>query len=91
MNWNRTVHASYPGMEIVRYDRAGKWFLEPTDRSLKRQRVSIAEAVAQAFWAVTEGGGRVFYGRPGGTTFDARLRTKAAADLDREATAGGKS
>ena len=37
---DRTVHVSYPGMEIVRYDRAGKWYLEPTNPTLPRQKVT---------------------------------------------------
>jgi hypothetical protein len=66
---DRTVHAEYDGMEIVRYDRAGKWYLEPTDRSLKRQAVSIRAAAATAIWGL-DNGGRVFLRLPGGGMFD---------------------
>ena len=73
MSWDRTVHASYPGMEIVRYDRAGKWYLEPTDPRLKRQHVTIKQAVGSALWALGNGG-QVFFGRSGGSRFDTLVR-----------------
>lgn len=56
-------------MEIVRYDRAGKWFLEPTNPYLKRQRVTIKEAASQAIWAAAHGGD-YYLGLPGGGAFD---------------------
>lgn len=70
---DRTVHARYPGMEIVRYDRAGKWFFEPTNPMLKRQQVSIAHAAEQAVWA-SENGGAIYFGLPGGKHFDSQVR-----------------
>lgn len=70
---DRTVHASYPGMEIVRYDRAGKWFLEPTLPMLSCRQVSLAEAVRAALSGL-DNHGQVFLGRPGGTMFDAKIR-----------------
>lgn len=69
---DRRLHASYPGMDIVRYDRAGKWYLEPTNPMLKRQRVSMGQAVQSALYAL-ENDGTVFYGVPGGQAFYARL------------------
>jgi hypothetical protein len=71
---DRTVHASYDGMEIVRYDRAGKWYLEPTNPMLKRQAVTISQAVSQALWAEAHVMGRIFLGRSGGKVFDAKVR-----------------
>lgn len=71
---DRTVHARYPGMDIVRYNRAGKWYLEPTDPLAQRQRVTLADAVNQAIWARTHGHGEVLFGRPGGATFDRKVR-----------------
>lgn len=70
---DRTVHASYPGMEIVRYDRAGKWYLEPSDPSLRRQHVTIDRAVSAALWARANGG-KVFTGLPGAKAFDSRFQ-----------------
>lgn len=71
---DRTVHAAYDGMEIVRYDRAGKWYFEPTDQSLKRQKVSLMDAAEQAVWGVDYANGEVFFDKPGGNTFDMRVR-----------------
>lgn len=71
---DRLVHASYPGMEIVRYERAGKWYLEPTDKNLKRQAVTVTGAAMQAHWGLTQEGGEVFFNRPGGQTFDSKVR-----------------
>lgn len=68
---DRTVHAvSADGIEVVRYDRAGKWYLEPPSHLLlPRQHVTIAEAVRFARWCA-DNGGRVFLRRAGGTAFD---------------------
>lgn len=60
------------GAEIVRYDRAGKWYVEP--KGGKRRHVKIAEAVQLAF------AGRVLDGRYGGSRFGAKVaELKAAA------------
>ncbi len=75
---NRTVHASYPGMEIVRYDRAGKWYFEPEDLRLPRQKVTVEEAAVQAVWAL-ENDGEIFFEQRGGSTFD-RLVTHRVAE-----------
>lgn len=61
---DRTVHAQATnGDELVRYDRAGKWFLE---WSGGRRRVLFAEAVALA----SRPGMQVHLGKPGGAAFD---------------------
>lgn len=75
-DWDRRVHARYEGMEIVRYDRSGKWYLEPTHPTLKRQHVTIDQAVDAALWASTQPEGTVTFGLPGGTTFDRRFQTR---------------
>jgi hypothetical protein len=65
---DRRVHAVLAnGWEIVRYDRAGKWFREQDG---KRSAITFREAVNYARLA----GGRVFYGVPGGKRFDAAMR-----------------
>jgi hypothetical protein len=66
---DRTVHARlFGGGEIVRYDRAGRWFWEYSN---KRDQVSIDEAVellkSPLEW---------FPNRPGGTVFDRKVRAK---------------
>ena len=76
---DRTVHARYPGMEIVRYDRAGKWYLEPVAAPLRRQQVTLRVAAAQAVWGANNKGGVVLFGRPGGLRFDALVRVRDAA------------
>jgi hypothetical protein len=73
---DRIVHADYDGMEIVRYDRAGKWYLEPTNPALKRQAVTIGQAVHSALWGEANAMGRIFLGRAGGKKFDAMVRGK---------------
>lgn len=67
---DRRVHASYDDMEIVRYNRAGKWYLEPTIPGLPRQRVSVRVAALSAVWGVMNANGDIRLGLPGGQTFD---------------------
>ena len=67
---DRRVHAIYDNMEIVRYNRAGKWYLEPTIPGLKRQQVSIATAVRSAQWGIANANGQWYRGIAGGSTFD---------------------
>lgn len=69
---DRTVHARYPGLEIVRYDRAGKWYFEPIDSSLPRQKVTVKQAADAAVWArgYYDEGAHIFLGKAGGTRFD---------------------
>ncbi len=79
---DRTVHASYPGMEIVRYDRAGKWYFEPTDSSLPRQKVTVKQAADAAVWALGyyDNQAQVFE-RKGGKNFDHHLMNGLAKVL----------
>lgn len=65
---DRTVHASASGVEIVRYDRAGKWWLEYDNGA--RERLTLREAV----YFATRKGTTIFVGRPGGLAFDRKLR-----------------
>jgi hypothetical protein len=42
--FDRVVHATtVDGTEIVRYDKAGKWYAEPSEG--KRRSISLSEAV----------------------------------------------
>ena len=70
---DRTVHGGYRNMEIVRYDRSGKWYLEPTISGLRRPKVTLAEAVNAALWGLANGGGYVTPGLHGGAAFDRRI------------------
>lgn len=69
---DRTVHASKGSREVVRYNRAGKWYVEMG--GLLRYAVKLEEAVDTA----TDFGWTVHYGRPGGSTFDRRCRAVVA-------------
>lgn len=68
---DRQVHArGISGLEVVRYDRAGKWFLElPGD---SRKHVGVRDAARWA-WRMRATGGEVFVGLPGGGAFDRLL------------------
>lgn len=74
---DRTVHARLHGdIEIVRYDRAGKWYLE--GGSLRRQEVTLREAALHAkYWRDCTENGQVFLGLPGGGRFDQIVRADA--------------
>ena len=71
----RTVHASCDSLavDLVRYDRAGKWYIEPRDKSLPRQQVCIVDAVRTAmyWWTI---GGTPHFDRPGGVAFNRAIR-----------------
>lgn len=71
---DRIVHAtSDDGLELVRYDKAGKWYIEPLDKSLPRQKVTIYEAVTVAIhWEKHYGS--VVYDQPGGNRFNQLIR-----------------
>lgn len=63
---DRTVHGlTRDGREIVRYDRAGRWYIESQG---SRQRVRVVEAAIEAR------DGQWFEGRCGGMAFDAMVR-----------------
>jgi hypothetical protein len=67
---DRVVHGySADGWAVVRYDRSGKWYEEHASLKPRRQ-LALRQAVA----LVCEPGATVFYGRPGGSTFDRRVR-----------------
>ena len=65
---DRTVHACCEQFEIVRYDRAGKWYIEWNDYD--RKRIGVKVAAVHASNLLDAGRGEVFFDRPGGQTFD---------------------
>lgn len=66
MMTDRTIHATLSnGDEIVRYNRAGKWYREG---AFVREHISFDVAVA---WAKT---GTVYLGKPGGSRFDLEVQ-----------------
>lgn len=68
---DRSVHGkTVTGAEVVRYDRAGKWYVEPLAGN--RQRLSVQEAVD----LVTMEGAEWYPSRQGGQQFDAKVRKR---------------
>lgn len=64
---DRTVHAkTKDGTEIVRYEQTGKWYAEAPDGS--RHHIGVNEA------ARLSRDGFVYFNRPGGRTFERRVR-----------------
>ena len=73
---DRRVHArGRDGLEVVRYDRAGKWYLEnPRPGSLiPRRHVKIGEAAKMAR-LIKKDGGQIFLNMPGGGKFDSLVQ-----------------
>lgn len=67
---DRTVHARWAQMEVVRYDKAGKWYLEPVGSVSPRQNVTVKQAAEYAVWALRERQGYLYLDQPGGNRFD---------------------
>lgn len=72
---DRRVHVSAPGIEIVRYDKAGKWYVEiAADYGrhgllAERKQVKIREAALHARGLIARGATHNA-GIPGGQAFD---------------------
>lgn len=68
---DRMVHGrTVEGYLIVRYDHSGKWYIEPlSETGLDRWRVSVLGA------AITATAGTHYPGKPGGTRFDALVKS----------------
>lgn len=75
---DRTVHAFGDSGEVVRYERAGKWYFEvPSAVTLgapHRESLTISQAAARAVWLWYHDNGSVNFGRSGGRLFDRRVR-----------------
>lgn len=74
---DRTVHVEILPMggghiEIVRYDRSGKWFYEDKNHPSARRRLTLAEAVG--FARIDRPAVIWHEGRLGGRAFDAAVR-----------------
>jgi hypothetical protein len=68
---DRTVHAACGEWQVVRYDRAGKWYVEyDPPRMRPAQRVSVKQAARLAVKMHREAAGHFYLDRPGGATFD---------------------
>lgn len=84
---NRRVHARNDQMEVVRYDRTSKWYLEPIGfPDLPRQKVTIDGAVQYAYLECVDRTRRlrpeasVNLGLPGGNTFDRKFTALSAVE-----------
>lgn len=87
--WNdRTVHvtirpAGRDRIEIVRYDRSGKWYLEDDHT---RKHLTLKEAVA---FAADRPAVDWHEGMPGGRRFDAEVRKMRASVAETKERADG--
>lgn len=77
MSSDRTVHARGGNVEVVRYDRAGKWWLESIDGKHPRKPVTLNKAALVALDMLHSEHGQVFFGKPGGGAFDRQVLTHA--------------
>lgn len=68
---DRTVHAENDQVAIVRYDRAGKWYMEPKQPGRSRRHVGVGSAAAEAAKTPDM---TIHFGLPGGQAFDRRVR-----------------
>jgi hypothetical protein len=68
---DRTVYARAHRFEIVRYARAGQWWIEYEPQMLvPASHVGVHTAAYEAACLLREGTGTVFMGLPGGRVFD---------------------
>lgn len=79
MSEDRTVHAETGYAEVVRYDRAGVWYVENRKRDSVewRTRMPLQHVV---WWITEQPQNEVTYhfGRKGGLQFDKRVRDELA-------------
>jgi hypothetical protein len=67
---DRTIHAELDDEKVVRYDRAGKWWIEYEPVQLRPGRhIRIDHAALRAYQMEQEGG-TIYLGKPGGSAFD---------------------
>ena len=77
MSDDRRVHAVAGEWLLVRYNRAGKWYIEyEPPRGRGSIPVKIAEAVRLALLWEEIAGGTIYFGLPGGGTFDRLVRIR---------------
>jgi hypothetical protein len=69
---DRRVHAECATFEVVRYERAGKWYVESKVGLVPREHIGVAEAARRAISAKVLGG-EINYGVPGGKVFDRKV------------------
>jgi hypothetical protein len=74
---DRRVYAECANFDIVRYERAGKWYVESKIAD-KRIHIGVADAALRSLSAETLGG-EIHLGLPGGRTFDQWVKIQRAA------------
>lgn len=67
----RTVHARGGEIELVRYDKAGRWWVEGNGSKERVKTVADAVAIALMF---ERNGGEILLHQPGGNQFDSKVR-----------------
>lgn len=67
---DRRIHAETDQMEIVRYDRSGKWYLEPKGNLSPRQQVTVKDAAKYAIQMCRGDSSTIYLGLRGGRVFD---------------------
>lgn len=71
---DRTVHARFTtGLEVVRYDRAGRWYFEKEGEKCQRVTIQQAVTLVRRGLAEREPTVEVFPGRRGGGAFDRKV------------------
>lgn len=70
---DRMVHAetSDGTIQVVRYDRQGRWYVEGSTAT--RMRLSTVHDAAVQAVAIEQQGGKIYTGRAGGQTFDSKV------------------
>lgn len=78
---DRVAHAVSPrGAELVRYEAAGKWFVEhPYGTMIPAEHVKLRSAARRALQWEAEGG-TIFEGRPGGSRLRSEISKLRASD-----------
>jgi hypothetical protein len=69
---DRRVHAECATFEVVRYERAGKWYVESKVPLVPCEHIGVSQAAHRAIAAEVLGG-EINYGVPGGKVFDRKV------------------
>ena len=78
---DRAIHTRTPDDRlIVRYDRAGKWFVESANSEalIPAWQITLRQAVELA----TQEGSHIYFGVPGGRAFDAAVKKAVAMNQE---------
>lgn len=74
---DRRIHAACGEWQIVRYDRAGKWYVEyDPPRMRPARRIGVSEAAHLAWQMHKDSVGHIWFGVPGGQVFDRKVRAR---------------